>query len=166
MGLPIEGDTRMALEDARLALRKTIIITLKGSFEPDWFFNSRSGLLVQEWFQYQIAKNARRVEPGTKFKLSIFDVVGDTYYDPIAREFGDNLFFDETAACAVVAKMIGRQENGEAGYLDNTNKENILYLTNDRVVYVLWAERCWHVYASGHQNVWLHPGVRILCPCN
>jgi hypothetical protein len=145
--------------------RGSVSLTLSQPHDPDTFYRDRSGLYVFDAFRNRIVTNATPLPAGTRYNISIAEL-GEPATD---REIEDSLpknhLFDESAVCAIVAEMIGKQQKGEPGDLEHTGCVNLLY-TASLVVCVDWfaAYREWRVDAWDRDGIRRYASYRVVSP--
>jgi hypothetical protein len=131
---------------AALVAKGTVTVALTNPHDPDAFYKTRTGLYVYRDFRDRIVRQAKPTQSASPVTLRSFVLDRDASDKDIEAELGQNHQFSESEVCWVVAEMIGKQEGGTAGDLDNTGKANLLY-TPSWVVRVRWlADDCeWFV---------------------
>ena len=142
-------------------------LTLSARHEPTAFYRTCSGIYVWEDFRGRIVSKAKPTEAGASFKVNIDELGAELTDEEIENGLPKKHLFDESTLCAIIAEMISKQPNGEAGDLENTGYVNLLY-TQSCVVGVGWSsgERGWGVYAWDRFGGRWNAGGRVLSPAN
>lgn len=118
-------------ETGLLVLRNQITITLSERHDPNAYYRNRLGLHVWRDFPSRVVSKAKPTEAGASFKVNVSDFGRKATTDKeIERALPKSHLFDESAVCAVIAKMISRQPNGEPGDLDATSYVNLFYIAS------------------------------------
>jgi hypothetical protein len=115
----------------------TVSVTLTKPHDPAAFYRTRSGLYVYGDFRSRVGAKAKPVESAAALTLRRFTLARDASDADIEAGMGENHEFTEAEVCWVIAEMIAKQQNGEAGDLDNTGKANLFY-TPSCLVLVYW----------------------------
>jgi hypothetical protein len=150
-----------------LIAHEPVTITLEKPSDPTAFYQTRTGLWIYGGFSDIVTSKAKPVNAGTTFKFNV-DELGEAMTDAeIEAALPKNHLFDESAVCAIVAEMISKQPNGEAGDLLNNGYANLLY-TASCVVNVRWygGRRRWYVYTCRRGGRRWFAGDRVLSPSN
>jgi hypothetical protein len=94
-----------------LAHRKRVSLVISTRHEPSKFYRDGKSLWVYRGFTELVASKARPVEAGTKFAVDIFEIGTENGAtdEEIVGALPKNHLFDESAVCAIVAEIIGRQ---------------------------------------------------------
>jgi|GEM_PF-3561016 len=165
----LEGALEQAINRILILIpRDPVSLTVDKHHEPDAFYRSRSGeIYVWDEFRKRIVSKAKSTKEGTSFKVNVSELVQDATDEQIEGALAKNHLFDESAVCAIIAEMIGKQPNGEAGDLINNSYANLFY-TASCVVSVFWSggDRRWGVYAWGRGGDRWVAGCRVLSPAN
>jgi hypothetical protein len=137
---------------AALVAKGPITVALTNPHDPGAFYQTRAGLYVHRDFRDRIVRQARPTQSASPVTLKRFVLDRDALDRDIEAELGPNHLhlFTTSELCWIVAEMIGKQEDGTAGDLDNTGKANLFY-TPSWVVSVYWSARGreWHVRTWG-----------------
>lgn len=149
------------------AAGKAIALKTSDMHEPAQYFKSRTGLYVGSEFNGRILSGAMTTKEGSSFKVVNFDLVETSTDEQIEASLPKKHLFSNSDVCAIVAELVAKQKNGEAGTLITTGYANLFY-TEGGVVYVGWRadDREWLVYAwrrGGHGWV---AGYRVFSPVN
>ena len=145
-GASSAGQTRT--QASVLTPRGSVSLTLSQPHDPDAFYRTRSGLYAWKDFRDRIVTNAKLVPTGTTYQLAVFELKEWVTDEQIEAVLPEHHLFNESALCAIVAELIGKQRNGEPGDLEHTGYANLLY-TASCVVCVDWFadDREWSVDA-------------------
>jgi hypothetical protein len=129
-----------------LVAKGTVTVPLTKPHNPDAFYQRRDGLYVFLDFRDRLVRRAKRTQSASPVTLRHFVLERDATDKDIEAELGPNHIFTESEVCWIVAEMIGRQEGGTAGDLDNTGNANLFY-TPSCVLLVRWlgVDREWRV---------------------
>lgn len=150
--------------------RGQALLTLAARHDPHEFYLSRQTKLQVEWgyFSNDVLPKAKPVEAGTTFNVDVHELVEFLDDQGIEQELGSVLkghLFDETAVCAVIAEMFGRQSRGEEGDL-GTELPNLLY-TAPCIVRLNWLPQSrWRLITWGRSRIAWLPGTRVLTLAN
>ncbi len=145
---------------------KPVTVTLGKPHDPVAFYQARAGLRISDGFNDLVASKAKPVEAGAKFALNIDELAEPMTDIEIEAALPENHIFDESAICAIVAEMISKQQNGEAGDLLNNGGANLLY-TSSCVVRVSWrGGGGWFVGTWRRGDYGWYAGSRVLSPSN
>jgi hypothetical protein len=150
-----------------LVPRNPVSITVGTRHDPDSFYQNRSGLCVWDEFRSRVVSKAKPTEAGTKFALDSHELGSRATDEEIEDALPKNHIFDETAVCAIIAELIGKQPSGEAGDLENTSEANLLY-TSSCVVFVSWlaGDSEWFVGMWDRGGYGWSAGPRVLSASN
>jgi hypothetical protein len=133
---------------AALVAKGPVTVALTNPHDPAAFYRTRTGLYVYNDFRERIVRQAKPTQSASPVTLRHFVLERDAPDKDIEDELGPKhtYIFTESEVCWVVAEMIGKQEGGTAGDLDNTGKANLFY-TPAWVVFVSWSavDREWRV---------------------
>lgn len=143
--------------------RGALSLTTEAPHDPAEYYRCRSGLWVWDGFRIEVVVNATKTPAGSKFDISTFELVHPATSFKLEKALPGSHFFDETAICAVVAAMIEKQPNGEAGNLEATGYANLFY-TRTSCVELLYdpVHRVWRVLSSHRDNIKWDVGRRVL----
>jgi len=128
---------------AALVAKGTGSVALTNPHDPDAFYKTRAGLYVYPAFRDRIVPRAKPTQSASTVTLPRFVLKRDAPDKDIEAALGAypglaaHHLFTETEVCWIVAEMIGKQEGGAAGDLDNTGEVNLFY-TLSCVVSVDW----------------------------
>jgi len=123
-------------------------------FNPDDFFQIRTGLWVSDYFSERVLPAAEPALSLPATTLAAYDLIQSENNEKIRAELPDDHVFEATEGCAVLAGLLERQKNGEEGDLLVNSYANILYVRGITsgvfVVYAHWSavHRLWYVNAS------------------
>jgi hypothetical protein len=131
---------------AALVAKGTVTVALTKPHDPAAFYRTRAGLYVNSDFRKRILRQAKPTQSASPVTLRHFELGRDIIDKDIEAELGANHEFTETEVCWIIAEMIGKQEGGAAGDLDNTGLFNLFY-TPSGVVSVYWHVGTWRVPA-------------------
>mgnify|MGYP001618738111 CR=1 FL=1 len=129
-----------------LILRGSVEVALTKPHNPDEFFQTRTGLYVYDNFGTRVVAKARLTTAASRARLKRFELGQNMTDEQIEMELGPNHNFSDDEVCWVIAEMIGKQPDGEAGELLNNGYANLFY-TSSCVVDVRWNadDRYWRV---------------------
>ncbi|MGA8611711.1 MAG: hypothetical protein WB760_08320 [Xanthobacteraceae bacterium] len=144
--------------------RGSISLTLWCAHDTATFYRTRPGLYVRDGFRTRILANAKLVPTGTTYQLAVFELK-DATDKQIEAALPKNHLFDESAVCAIVAELIGKQQKGEPGDLEHNGRVNLLY-TASCVVFVFWlgGYREWLVDSWDREGRRWDAGGRVVSP--
>jgi hypothetical protein len=146
--------------------RTRLSLSLSATHKPDVYFQTGSGLYVEEAFRNRVARLARPVPKGTTFAIGIAYVRLRASDQEIEHSLPEDHAFDPSAACAVIATLLERQKQGGSGELVANTYANLLY-TPYCVVDLHWGPflRRWRVrvWRRGQMDKW-RDGSRVLFP--
>ena len=145
--------------------RGTVSLTLAASHDPDTYYQTRKGLHVWDDYRRLVVAKAKPVDVGSKFAVNIAELALDASDKKIEDALPKSHLFDESVLCAVIAEMIAKQPNGEAGDLDNRGHVNLFYTTSC-VGRVDWdcSGRVWRVNAWQRRSSACLAGSRAFSP--
>jgi hypothetical protein len=145
--------------------RGSVSLTLSRPHDPAAFYQTRDGLYVFDNYTSRIVAKATPVAAGTTYNVNIAELGEPATDQKIEDSLPQNHLFDESAVCAIIAEMIGKQQKGEPGDLEHTGRANLLY-TASLVVYVRWsgAYRGWVVRTWDRGDDRWRAGPRVFSP--
>jgi hypothetical protein len=146
-----------ALSSAVLAAKDPVTVALTKPHDPDAFYQTRAELYVSDEFLKRILRQAKPTRSASPVTLRHFVLERDAPDKVIEDKMGPHHVFTETEVCWMIAEMIGKQEGGTAGDLDNTGLFNLFY-TPSCVLSVYWHPGAcdWLVGAwERDHNAWL-----------
>ena len=141
--------------------RGSVSLTLAAAHDPDAYYHTRRGLYVWDGFRSRVVAKAKRCEAGAMFAVKVAQLRRRAAEAEIEAALPKAHVFDESAACAIIAEMIGEQSNGKPG--------DLLLYTTCCVVFVAWGtvSRTWSVLTwdrcGGYE--W-DAGLRVLAAAN
>jgi hypothetical protein len=149
---------------AALVAKGTVSVALSKPHTPADFYRDRAGLYVYSDFLRRVVAQAMPTQSASPATLRRFVLDRDVSDKDIEDGLGANHNFSESEVCWIVAEMIGKQEGGKAGDLDNTGKANLFY-TPSFVVYVYWyrGDREWNVLTWGRDGFGRRSARRTWC---
>lgn len=146
---------------------KLFTLTLVERHDPDEYYQTRSGLYVWGDFRSRVVAHAKPVESGMVFKVKSFDLMAGLTDEKIEVLLLKEHLFGDDQLCAIIAKLIAKQPNGEEGVLLNNGCANLFYTGSD-VVRVYWHSdsREWDVDAWRRGAYGWVAGRRVFSPAN
>lgn len=138
-------------------------VTLPQDYNPDEFFQTRSGLWVSDDFRRLVVAKAQPSKAGASFKLNRHTLAKKLTDSEIEAVLPANHLFDETQVCAVLASLIAGQEGGQEGTLLNNGYANLFY-TASCVVRVDWDADCreWFVRVWSRDDLQWRAGGQVV----
>ncbi len=126
-----------ATQNAILVEKRTVSVALTKPHNPEAFYQKRAGLNVYPDYHRRIVQRANPTRAASPVTLQRFVLDRDSRDEDIEAGFGPSREFTETEVCWIVAEMIGKQEGGATGELNNSGDTNLFY-TPPCVVHVHW----------------------------
>jgi hypothetical protein len=134
-----------------LAQRGSISVTITEQHDPRSFFQTRPGLYISGDFRSRIVSKAKSTGVGVEFKLdhALLTLTKNMTDAEIETALPPSHLFDESAVCAIIAKMISEQPDGKEGKLLNNRYTSLFYTSC--VVGVFWSA----VYCEWSVHAWM-----------
>jgi hypothetical protein len=127
-----------------------VTVALTTPHDPAAFYQTRAGLCVSRHYRDRIVQKATPTQSASPVTLKRLVLERDASDKYIEAKLGANHEFTESEICWIVAEMIGKQKDGEAGDLDNTGHVNLFYTTSGFVLlFWLGDDRGWLVDSWG-----------------
>lgn len=144
----------------------TATVRFDAPFNPDEFFQTRSGLWVADYFRRLVVAEAKVVPAGETFKVKPRTLGRGATDAEIEEELGGGShLFEATPACAVIAGLITAQPAGEDGALLNSGYANLLYLRSCVVIVLRNSDRRqWRVGTWRRDGSWWDAGLQVFSP--
>ena len=143
-----------------------VSLTLAKRHDPDKYYRNRNNLWTYCNFRGVVAAKAKPVKAGTVFKVNIHQISRNATDRQIERALPARHRFDESAVCAVVARMIQKQRQQESDDLETFNSKSNLFYIDACAVPLTWHDYGriigqWYVGAWKRDNLGWVAGTRV-----